>query len=337
MGMGMVFLYESRGAAGWTDLRVLRHFVVRGLLLIVLQFIDEDPVWMLGGLVNHASPLAGKFIIFFGILNALGANMILGAVLLLIQSKIKKVYHYKTIKISVGTLFLLFCAFAFTITSAVVLHYADPSTDYDVATRYLMIPGQVHILFFGDCVIPWLGVTSFGLFYGRVFQAIREDHMKYYVMLFTGIFLWCSFALIRVLGVTGVLWFGNIRLPPHEGTDQFLQAMFSLSKYPPSIAYICLFLGAVLIITFLIYRSGFSTSKIAKPANVFGRSSLFFYCLHLWIYLGLGAAWNRARYNLPIYYAYPLWILGLFILYPLCLKWGTFKGRQPFDSIWKLF
>jgi hypothetical protein len=34
---------------------------------------------------------------------------------------------------------------------------------------------------------------------------------------------------------------------------------------------------------------------------------------------------------------YPWWLLGLIILYPLCLLYGRFKSTRPTDSIWRLF
>jgi hypothetical protein len=34
---------------------------------------------------------------------------------------------------------------------------------------------------------------------------------------------------------------------------------------------------------------------------------------------------------------YPYWLLGLLILYPLCLWYGRLKHRQPANSILRFF
>ena len=52
--------------------------------------------------------------------------------------------------------------------------------------------------------------------------------------------------------------------------------------------------------------------------------------MHLFLYLGMGMAFAPNGTSLPA--MYPFWLLGLAILYPLCLWYGSFKQRQPAGS-----
>ena len=47
MGAGMVLFSRSRIAKGWTEGRILRYFLSRGFILILLQFFFENSAWML--------------------------------------------------------------------------------------------------------------------------------------------------------------------------------------------------------------------------------------------------------------------------------------------------
>jgi hypothetical protein len=68
---------------------------------------------------------------------------------------------------------------------------------------------------------------------------------------------------------------------------------------------------------------------------VFGRTPLFFYLIHLFLYAGLGLLLTPDGTSIPK--MYPYWLLGLLILYPLCLWYGQFKHRQPDNSVLRFF
>ena len=66
----------------------------------------------------------------------------------------------------------------------------------------------------------------------------------------------------------------------------------------------------------------------------FGRTPLFFYIAHLYLYALIGFAFP---YGTALVLMYPVWLLGLVILYPMCRWYDRFKRRQPPDSLWRLF
>ncbi|MFN2153984.1 MAG: hypothetical protein ACK2UX_02005, partial [Anaerolineae bacterium] len=47
MGAGMVLFARSRLARGWSRWAVIRHFLIRGALLIALQLLVVDQIWWL--------------------------------------------------------------------------------------------------------------------------------------------------------------------------------------------------------------------------------------------------------------------------------------------------
>jgi hypothetical protein len=66
---------------------------------------------------------------------------------------------------------------------------------------------------------------------------------------------------------------------------------------------------------------------------VYGRTPLFFYIIHLFLYAGLGRWLTPEGTSIPA--MYPYWIGGLVVLFPLCLWYGRFKAAQPADSLFR--
>ncbi|GAG66872.1 unnamed protein product, partial [marine sediment metagenome] len=64
MGAGMVLFADSRRQRGWSRWQVLRHFLLRGMLLIVLQFVVINRAWEL-------SPGGWVLTVYVGVLFAL--------------------------------------------------------------------------------------------------------------------------------------------------------------------------------------------------------------------------------------------------------------------------
>jgi hypothetical protein len=125
--------------------------------------------------------------------------------------------------------------------------------------------------------------------------------------------------------------FGNIR---PRGGDTWIDFL-NLVKYPPSITFNLLTMGVTLIIMGLFARAGEKLQRFFRPLVVFGRVPLFFYLAHLFLYAGLGLWLTPNGTSIPK--MYPYWLLGLLILYPLCLWYGRLKQRQVANSILRFF
>ncbi|MEJ2555551.1 MAG: heparan-alpha-glucosaminide N-acetyltransferase domain-containing protein, partial [Anaerolineae bacterium] len=77
MGAGMVLFAQSRRQQGWGKWAIIRHFLIRGGVLIALQLL----------LVNRAWGLYGVGWGYIGVLFALGGTMILGSILLWLKPR----------------------------------------------------------------------------------------------------------------------------------------------------------------------------------------------------------------------------------------------------------
>ena len=74
MGAGMVLFANSRRESGWDERRLVRHFWIRGLVLIALQLLIVNRAWEL-------SPGGWGVDWYVGVLSALGGGLILGSLL----------------------------------------------------------------------------------------------------------------------------------------------------------------------------------------------------------------------------------------------------------------
>jgi predicted acyltransferase len=135
-----------------------------------------------------------------------------------------------------------------------------------------------------------------------------------------------TFVVVRYLD-----GFGNIRPRMSDSWMAFLSPV----KYPPSMSFTLMTTGVNLILLWLFSRVSEGAQRYLQPLVIFGRAPLFFYVLHLFLYAGIGHLVAPEGSSIPS--MFPFWLLGLLILFPLCLLYGRFKHRQPANSILRLF
>jgi len=309
MGTGMTLWLTSRKESGWTLLRIARHFIVRGLLLIVLQLTLENLAWSLKG-----DPFNGAT--YFGVLYGLGAAMILGSLLLALPTRI-------LVAVSAALILLTELSLPEARTGFVA---------YPPLLRLWLLPGGwnegIFILY---PIMPWLGVVGLGIAYGRWLQ--RDRTAAYRGALWAGVSALLVFLWLRALG-----GYGNIRPP----LDASALAFFNVVKYPPALTFLTLTLGIDLLLLWLLARRFTGRFALQKetvptalaPLVIFGRAPLFFYLTHLYLYGLLGLLLKPLNVTIPG--MFPFWLLGLAILLPLCAWYGRFKQSRPPDSLWRL-
>jgi len=301
MGVGMVLFAHSRRKQGWSEWAIVRHFMIRGGLLIALQLLVVNRAWEL-------SPGGWPLDIYIGVLFALGGTMILGSLLLWLKPKVLLAL---TIMLVLGAELLT----------------PDPSLwnqKLQLLNRLLLVPGGDLELWVNYPVLPWLELVTFGMAFG---QWLVDDPRKAFERaLKLGAAFVLAFLMLRTLD-----GFGNIR--PRRGNTwiDFLNVV----KYPPSITFNLLTMGINLIIMGLFAQASGKLQQFLQPLVVFGRAPLFFYLTHLFLYVGLGLWLTPHGTSIPK--MYPYWLLGLLILYPLCLWYGHLKHRQPANSVLRFF
>jgi len=240
---------------------------------------------------------------------ALGGTMILGSLLLWLKSRY---LIGLTVILVVGTEWLV----------------PDPSLwgpGTNPLSLLLIVPGGIGpggnvVLWSNYPILPWLELVTFGMAFGRWLADNPRQAFERSLKL-GGVFL-LGFVVIRYLD-----GFGNIRPRMGNSWSDFLNPV----KYPPSIAFTLLTMGLNLIVMALFARASEAVRRFFQPLAVFGRTPLFFYILHVFLYAGL--AWWLTPNGTSIPAMYPYWMLGLLILFPLCLWYGWFKHRQSANSI----
>jgi uncharacterized membrane protein len=124
---------------------------------------------------------------------------------------------------------------------------------------------------------------------------------------------------------------------------------WTFSKYPPSPAFSCIFLGLDVLLVGLLWPLDRARlpSVLWQIPNVFGRVALFFFIVHFWLY---ALSWfffvgparllatPRAQwsdYQFPLIVGYGVWIMGLVLLWPVC--WAYDKLRQRYRTVLRYF
>jgi uncharacterized membrane protein len=312
MGIGMILFASSRRELGWSEGKIMRFFVLRGLMLIGLGLMVVNFAWLLGLIgsrVDFHKPGpggGGEVALAFLVLSALGFSMILSSLLL---------RSGPVIAIGIG--FAAIFAVQLLIPSAEHVNVL-----FSPLKRILLIPGQTGILSVSYPIIPWLGICCLGLGFGSIL--IKNRQKAFQNAFYSGIVFVLLFFVVR-----GVGGFGNFH-KPGPGLIGFL----NVTKYPPSLSYVLLMLGINLLLLVLFEKARKGLQKWGGPLLTFGKAALFFYVLHMYMFALLGFAFPYGS-KLPL--IYPFWILLLFLLYLLCRWYGNFKKRTSPESVWRFF
>jgi uncharacterized membrane protein len=185
-------------------------------------------------------------------------------------------------------------------------------------------------------LVPWIGVMAAGYAFGPVvLQGLKERQR---MVLGLGAMLTAVFVLLRVENAYGD------PTPWSEQSSQLftVSSFLNTTKYPPSLLYLLMTLGPALVALVLCERA---SGPVARFFIAFGRVPLFFYILHLYLIhtLALGAGYlsgydiqafltvfvffpEEYGYSLPIVYL--VWLMVVFMLYPVCIWYGTVKASQ---------
>jgi uncharacterized membrane protein len=297
MGAGMTFFAASRQKQGWSVWKIIGHFWIRGLVLIVLQLLVVNPIWQAGPAFFPET--------YIGVLIALGGTMILGSLFL----------QAPPFTLCILTLGLL-----------VGTEWLHPSPEMGGALNnepwnlILIRSGGDGRLWSNYPILPWLELVIFGMLFGKW---LRSDEKKTYQ---NG--LWMGFALLIIFIILRYAdGFGNIRPRAGDTWIDFLNVV----RYPPSLTFTFLTMGVNLVILWGFSKPEGIWDLVSRPLVTFGRAPLFVYVLHLVLYMLMGKFFAPHGTSLPAMYLY--WLVGLGILYLPALWYRGFKQTQPPGSI----
>ncbi len=196
-------------------------------------------------------------------------------------------------------------------------------------------------------IMPWIGVMALGYLFGAFYQKDYDPYVRRKWLLRLGFG-----ALILFFVLRGINIYGDLK--PWAVQDTIVKTIlsfFNVTKYPPSLLYLCITLGPALL---FLYAFENSKNKITDFFLVYGRVPLFYYFLHIFVIhllaiVGLlifGGDWhmmilnnenfspeNFANYGYPLFVVYIIWILVVLMLYPFCRKYMIYKATHK-DKWW---
>jgi uncharacterized membrane protein len=191
-------------------------------------------------------------------------------------------------------------------------------------------------------LIPWIGVTALGFCLGKLFQSDAERRKAW--LLWLGVGLTAAFLILRFANLYGdpAAW------SPQGSPLWTLISFLNLTKYPPSLLFLAMTVGPVLL---LLRAFETRVPRIFQPALMIGKIPLFFFILHFFLIhlLAVLASWLRygeigemfrspdlghfpfsqpPGWGEPLPVIYATWIGVVLLLYPLCRWYARLKQRN---------
>ncbi|HCL04644.1 MAG TPA: hypothetical protein DHW64_01155 [Chitinophagaceae bacterium] len=188
-------------------------------------------------------------------------------------------------------------------------------------------------------LIPWPGVMllgyCMGAWYVKEFDAAKRKRL----LLGWGLTTIAAFFILRWVNVYGDL----VPWSTQKDNTMTIISFFNVTKYPPSLLYLCMTLGPALLLLIWLEKVKAGWTNVV---SVYGRVPMFYYLLHFFTihvlciiaFFAVGrplsdmAAGNFAfrpndfGFTLPIVYL--IWIAVVAGLYPLCKRYDTFKQHN---------
>lgn len=183
-------------------------------------------------------------------------------------------------------------------------------------------------------VLPWIGVIALGYAAGPWFAKGADPQKRELNLIASGFGLLALFLTLRALN-----GYGEKPWVAGETTVHSVMSILNITKYPPSLLFICLTLGFGLLLLAWMERRG--SARWLKVLATFGAAPMFFYLLHLYalklLYLAAVAIWgtNQGRYfgfdSVAALWGCAAILSGL--LFPAVRWFADLKARRR-DILW---
>jgi uncharacterized membrane protein len=188
-------------------------------------------------------------------------------------------------------------------------------------------------------LIPWIAVMALGYYFGAFYDNSFGSDKRKKLFNTIGITALIAFVIIRFSNVYG----DPILFKDYGTLSKDLISFLNPSKYPPSLDYLLMTLGAAFL---FLANAEKLKGKVVDFFSTFGRVPFFYYILHLYLIhlIALlfaelsGFGWRimiledwvtetptLKGYGFPLWVVYCIWIGVILLLYPLCKKFDTYK------------
>jgi uncharacterized membrane protein len=304
---------------------LFKFLFTRGLWLIFLELVVNNLLWSF----NFNYTFLG-----FQVIWAIGFSMICLSFLIFLPKKVILIFG---ILVIAGHNALDGIVMQGQDVQSIIWYFLHQKNvlAYDSLTIYIGYP-----------VIPWIGLMALGYLFGTFYQKGFDIILRHKWLLRLGLGSITLFFILRGINIYGDL----VPWSMQDTTTKTVFSFFSVTKYPPSLLYLCITLGPAML---FLYAFETTKNKITDFFLVFGRVPLFYYFLHVlvihsfaiigilifggkWqdmIYTFKGPSLNLLNYGYSLGVVYLVWIGVVLFLYPFCKKYMKYKANNK-DKWW---
>lgn len=191
-------------------------------------------------------------------------------------------------------------------------------------------------------IIPWVGVMSLGFWFGSFYDYSYDSSKRKKIFNSIGFSSLVLFVVLRLINNYG----DPVPTEHYASFSQTLIAFLNPTKYPPSLMYLLMTLGASFL---FLANSENLTGRIVNFFKTFGKVPFFYYVLHIYVihilammlaeYSGFGwqsfilPSWVSETtylkgYGVGLFTVYLIWIAVIALIYPLCKIFADYKMKN---------
>jgi len=297
--------FKGYSTAGWWFTRFVSHLCAPGFFFLMgvsMMLLANKEFNEVRSIAEFPGLLTGSFLIPTSVLFGLSICMAVGAFFWRLNVWLLSLISIMSFVLSTG-----------------YVSFLHAQTAFHPTEHILIVPGMSDGILVLYPLIPWVGVTTLGMFWAKLYYKYRQ---KIYTISF-----WIGFAFLLTFLIFRFIGFGNFQYNEYKNWIDF----FTLVKYPPSITFILCTMGINLMLLTAFHHIHHRFHL--KPLIIFGQTAMFFYIIHLWLYAIIGIAFPS---GCSIFLMYGLWFVGLIVLYFLCRAFLNFKRNKPKQSLWRM-
>lgn len=195
---------------------------------------------------------------------------------------------------------------------------------------------KTHVLLVAYSFLPWTGIMLIGFVTGQLFTPSYSKKQRIKTLYSAGVATIIIFIILRFINIYG-------DLIPWSSQKTFLLDVLSFintNKYPPSLLFVCMTLGPILLLLAAVENAHGWLSKIFI---VYGNVPFFYYVIHfftiriisviIFYMMGFKSSeiasgafyFHPDKYGISLTGVYMVWIAVVIFMYPLCAAYKNYK------------
>ena len=194
-------------------------------------------------------------------------------------------------------------------------------------------------------LLPWAGVMFVGYTFGQLYRKTFDGNRRRRILLYSGLAMLLFFVVFRYFNIYGdpAPWM------PQKNISLSIISFFNVTKYPCSLLYLCMTIGAGLIVLSVVENV---KSRLTDILIIFGNVPFFYYLCHWYllrlltviVFFAEGYHSNQIinprqpllfqpdGFGTSLLGVYGIWLIMIAILYFPC-RWFS-RYKKTHDQWW---